>query len=170
MLDEAFFIRDVKAGRKYWSPVAKRIFLPYVGNHESLAVYGTITINGDQLFRIYKKFNSITFVEYLKELHYKYGKIALILDRASVHKSKKVKEFLADNPDVKLIWLPKGSSYLNMIEQCWKISKHVLLVSEYYAMFTIMNKAISEYFRITKFKLGVVNYIFRNPAKMFTNF
>jgi len=170
MLDEAFFIRDVKAGRKYWSPVAKRIFLPYVGNHESLAVYGTITINGDQLFRIYKKFNGITFVEYLKEIHYKYGKIALILDRASVHKSKKVKDFLTDNPDVKLIWLPKGSAYLNMIEQCWKISKHVLLVSEYYAMFAIMNKAVSEYFRITKFKLDVVNYIFRNPAKMFTNF
>ncbi len=65
MLDEAFFVRDVKAGRKYCPPVAKRIFLPYVGNHESLAVYGTITINGDQLFRIYKKFNGITFVEYL---------------------------------------------------------------------------------------------------------
>ena len=170
MLDEAFFIRDVKAGRKYWSLVAKRIFLPYMGNHESLTVYGTITINGDQLFRIYKKFNGITFVEYLKELHYKYGKIALILDRASVHKSKKVKDFLTDNPDVKLIWLPKGSPYLNMIEQCWKISKHVLLVSEYYAMFVIMNKAVSEYFRITKFKLDVVNYIFRKPAKMFTNF
>ena len=170
MLDEAFFVRDVLAGRKYWSPVAKRIFLPYVGNHESLAVYGTITINGDQLFRIYEKFNATTFVEYLKDLHYKYGKIALILDRASVHKSKKVKEFLKSNSDVKLIWLPKGSPYLNMIEQCWKISKHVLLVSEYYAMFTIMNKAVSEYFRITKFKLDVVNYIFRNPAKMFTNF
>ena len=37
-------------------------------------------------------------------------------------------------------------------------------------MFTIMNKAVSEYFRITKFKLDVVNYIFRNPAKIFTNF
>jgi transposase len=170
MLDEAFFIRDVKAGRKYWSPVAKRIFLPYTGRHESLAVYGTITINGNQLFRIYEKFNATTFVEYLKELHYKYGKIALILDRASVHKSKKVKKFLADNHDVKLIWLPKGSPYLNMIEQCWKISKHVLLVSEYYAMFVMLNKAVSEYFRITKFKLDVVNYIFRNPAKMFTNF
>jgi len=170
MLDEAFFVRDVKTGRKYWSPVAKRIFLPYVGNHESLAVYGTITIKGDQLFRIYKKFNAITFVEYLKEIHYKYGKIALILDRASVHKSKKVKDFLADNPDVKLIWLPKGSPYLNMIEQCWKISKHVLLVSEYYAMFTIMNNMVSQYFRTKKFKLDVVNYIFRNPAKMFTNF
>ncbi len=93
-----------------------------------------------------------------------------MLDRAPVHKSKKVKEYLASNPDVKLIWLPKGSPYLNMIEQCWKTSKHSLLVSEYYAMFAIMNKAVSEYFRVTKFKLDVANYIFRNPAKMFTNF
>jgi len=170
MTDEAFFIRDVKAGRKYWSLISKRIFLPYTGRHESLAVYGTITIHGDQLFRIYDKFNAVTFVEYLKELHWKYGKIALILDRASVHKSNKVKEFLAKNPDVKLIWLPKGSPYLNMIEQCWKISKYTLLVSEYYAMFSVMNNAVSQYFRTTKFKLDIVNYIFRNPAKMFTNF
>lgn len=170
MLDEAFFVRDTKAGRKYWSPVTKRIFLPYTGRHESLAVYGTITINGSQLFRVCEKFNAVTFVEYLKELNYKYGKIALILDRASVHKSRKVKEFLMKNPDVRLIWLPKGSPYLNMIEQCWKISKYALLVSEYYAMFAMMNKAVSEYFRVTKFKLDVANYIFRNPAKMFTNF
>ncbi len=168
--DEAFFIRDVKAGRKYWSLVAKRIFLPYTGRHESLAVYGTITTHGEQLFRIYDKFNAVTFVEYLKELHWKYGKIALILDRASVHKSNKVKEFLAKNPDVKLIWQPKGSPYLNMIEQCWKISKYALLVSEYYAMFSVMHNTVSQYFRTTKFKLDIANYIFRNPAKMFTNF
>jgi len=170
MADEAFFIRDVKAGRKYWSLISKRIFLPYTGRHESLAVYGTITTHGEQLFRIYDKFNAVTFVEYLKELHWKYGKIALILDRASVHKSNKVKEFLAKNSDVKLIWLPKGSPYLNMIEQCWKISKYTLLVSEYYAMFSVMNNAVSQYFRTTKFKLDIVNYLFRNPAKMFTNF
>ena len=169
MTDEAFFVRDVKAGKKYWSLVAKRIFLPYVGRHESLAVYGTITENS-QLFRVYPRFNAVTFVEYLKELHWKYGKIALILDRTSVHKSKKVKEYLAKNSDVKLIWLPKGSPYLNMIEQCWKISKHVLLVSEYYAMFSVINDIVSQYFRTTKFKLDVTNYIFRNPAKMFTNF
>ena len=68
MLDEAFFVRDVKAGCKYWSLVAKRIFLPYVGKHENFAVYGTMLENGNQMFRIYKKFNSVTFVKYLKEL------------------------------------------------------------------------------------------------------
>ncbi len=74
------------------------------------------------------------------------------------------------NSDVRLIWLPKESPYLNMIEQCWKMSKYSLRVSEYYTMFTMMNKVISEYFRVTKFKLDVANHIFRNPAKMFKNF
>ncbi len=37
-------------------------------------------------------------------------------------------------------------------------------------MFTIMNKTISQYSRITRFKLDIANYIFRNPAKMFRNF
>lgn len=170
MTDEAFFVRDVKTGRKYWSLVAKRIFLPYTGRHESLAVYGTITEDGSQLFRIHERFNAVTFVEYLKELHQKYGKIAIMLDSASVHKANMVKQYLENNPDVKLIWLPKGSPYLNMIEQCWKMGKYALLVSQYYAMFAMMNKAVSEYFRLTKFKMDITNYIYRNPAKMFTNF
>ena len=34
MVDEAFFIRDVKTGKKYWSLITKRIFLPYTGRHE----------------------------------------------------------------------------------------------------------------------------------------
>ena len=48
---------------------------------------------------------------------------------------------------IQLIWLSKGLPYLNMIEQCWKIGKHVLSVSQYHAMFAVMNKAVFEYFR-----------------------
>ena len=66
MLDEAFFVRDVKSGHKYWSLVAKRIFLPYVGKHENFAACRTMLENGNQMFRIYKKFNSVTFVKYLR--------------------------------------------------------------------------------------------------------
>ncbi len=62
MADEAFFVRDTKTGKKYWSPVAKRIFLPYTGRHESLAVYGTITENGNQLFRVYDKFGLVEII------------------------------------------------------------------------------------------------------------
>ncbi len=129
----------------------------------------TITENNSQLFRVYGRFNAGRFVEYLKELHWKYCKITIMLDRAPVHKSKKVKEYLVNNRYVKLIWLPKGSPYLNMIELCWKINKYALQVSEYHAMFTISD-AVSKYFRMTRFKLDVANYTFRNPAKMFTNF
>ncbi len=53
--DEAFFVREPKTGKKYWSLIAKRIFLPHVGGHQNLAVYGTVTENGSQLFRVYDK-------------------------------------------------------------------------------------------------------------------
>ena len=33
-------------------------------------------------------------------------------------------------------------------------------------MFTEMNKAVSKYFRVTKFKLDIINYIFRNPTSV----
>ncbi len=35
------------------------------------------------------------------------------------------------------------------------MGKYSLHVSEYYTIFTVMNKVISEYFGITKFKLDV---------------
>ena len=92
-----------------------------------------------------------------------------MLDHTSVHKSNKVREFLTDNPNVKLIWLPKGSSYLNMIKQCWKISKYVLVVSEYYPTFTIMPNVVSEYLRTIKFNLNIADYIFRKFQKILMN-
>ncbi len=40
--------------------------------------YGTIMENNNQLFKIYDRFNAGRFVEYLKESHWKYGKIAIV--------------------------------------------------------------------------------------------
>ena len=36
MEDEAFFIHDVKSGRKYWSPVGVPITVPYTGSHKRI--------------------------------------------------------------------------------------------------------------------------------------
>ena len=74
MEDEAFFIHDVKSGRKYWSPVVVPITVPYTGSHKRITAYGSITMDGRQFFRTGSWFNAPTFVAYLKAMQRHFGR------------------------------------------------------------------------------------------------
>ncbi len=86
--------------------------------------------DGRQFFRQYDKFDQYCFLDYLKELHKKSGMILVYADRVSQHyKSEIVKEYVDENDDVILEWLPKGSPQFNAVEECWKQEKYDLMVS-----------------------------------------
>ena len=159
MQDEAFFIHDTVSGRKYWSPKGKRISVPYTGSHRKVTVYGSLALDGRQFFRTYDGFNAVTFVAYLKGLQRHFGKVVMICDRAPQHRSKMVKKFLRTNKNIKIMYLPKGSPYLNAVEECWRQGKRRLLVSEYYRTFSDMCKAISTYYRTARFNLELIKYV-----------
>ena len=166
MTDESFFVRDKVRGRKQWTPVRVPVIVPYVGNHDTITAYGALTEDGRQLFRLYDKFNSVTFVEYLKELHHYLGKIVVILDGASVHHSKKVKNYIQHNKDVKLIYLPKGSPYLNPVEECWRRAKQEIMVSRYYPSKKVLKDTLSNYFRTIRFNLDMWKYLKRQMIEI----
>ena len=42
-----------------------------------------------------------------------------MMGRASPHRAKLVRRPLRENKNIRIIYLPKGSSYLNAIEECW---------------------------------------------------
>ena len=153
MGDEAFFIHDTVSGRKYWPLRGKRIAVPYTGSHKKVTVYGAIAKDGKQFFRTYDRFDAPTFIEYLKAMQRHFGKVVAVVDRASPHRAKLVRKLLRENKNIKIIYLPKGSPYLNAVEECWHQGKRVLLVSEYYKTFTDMCSAISTYYRTARFTL-----------------
>lgn len=62
MHDKSFSIHDVITGRKDWSPKDKRICISYAGSHRKTAVYGLLTKDGRQFFRIYDKFVTTTTI------------------------------------------------------------------------------------------------------------
>ena len=169
MEDEAFFIHDVISGRKYWSPTGEPIILPYTGSHRRIAVYGSISKDGRQLFRTYEQFNASTFIEYLKELQRHFGRVAVITDRASPHRAKRVRKLLRANRNIKIIYLPRGSPYLNAMEECWHQGKRTLLVSEYYKTFSDMCRAVSMYYRTARFKLELLKFANRKAVSFHTN-
>ena len=167
--DEAFFIHDVKSGRKYWSPVGVPTTVPYTGSHKRIAVYGSITMDGRQFFRTDSWFNAPTFIEYLTALQRHFGKVAVIIDRAPPHRARPVKQLLRENKNIKIIYLPKGSPYLNPVEECWHQGKQMLLVSEYYKRVADLKNAISEYYRTVRFRLDLLKYAYRKPGLFCTN-
>ena len=170
MEDEAIFIHDVIVGRKYWSPAGHSINVPYTGNRKRIVAYGSIARDGRQFFRAYEKFDGPIFVQYLKDLHRHFGKVVVTADRAPQHRSKLVNEFLRDNKDIRMIYLPKGSPYLNAMEECWHQGKRVLLVSEYYKTFQDMRWAVSLYYRTVRFKLDILKYASRKYVTLCKDF
>ena len=169
MQDEVFFIHDTVYSRKYWSPKGRRIKIPCTGSHKKVTIYGSLALDGRQFFRTYDRFNAVIFVAYLKELQKHFGKAVLICNRAPQHHSKLVKEFLRKNKSVRIMYFPKGSPYLNAVEECWRQGKRRLLVSKYYWTFSDMCMAISTYYRTGRFHLELIKYVNKkliNPREL----
>jgi len=108
-------------------------------------------------------FNQYTFLDYLKQVKKRLGKVIMFTDRARQHQAKKVREYLEENKDsLRIVYLPKGSPEFNAVEECcWRQGKYDLLVSKYYQRFTDLKSTISRYYRTRRFNLDVVKYLLR---------
>ena len=119
-------------------------------------------MEGKQLFRQYDVFNQYTFLDYLKQVKKKLGKVIMFTDRARQHQAKKVLEYLEENKDaIRIVYLPKGSPEFNAVEECWRQGKYDLLMSKYYQRFTDLKSKISRYYKTRRFNLDVVKYLLR---------
>ncbi len=143
-------------------PKGIRPIVTITGSHQRTCVFGTLTMEGKQLFRQYDIFNQNTFLDYLKQVIKSLGKVILVTDRARQHLSKKVQEYLKENNDsIRIIYLPKGSPEFNAVEECWRQGKHDLLVSKYYPKFIDLKSSVSKYYRTRRFNLDIVKYLSR---------
>ena len=73
--DESIFVYDYVIRRKKWiSTDKKRPIVTVTGSHKRTIVFGCLSLQGKQLFKQYDKFNSNTFVDYLKYIQKRFGK------------------------------------------------------------------------------------------------
>jgi hypothetical protein len=54
------------------------------GSHRHFCMFGAVGLDNRQIFREYNRFNQNTFYEFLKQLHYKFPRCYLFLDKASL--------------------------------------------------------------------------------------
>ncbi|MER5174185.1 MAG: transposase [Candidatus Nitrosocosmicus sp.] len=80
------FVHDVLIRRKLWLPKGIRPVVTVTGSHQRSCVFGTLTMEGNQLFRQYHMFNQDTFLDYLKQVKKRLGKkVVMFTDRARQH-------------------------------------------------------------------------------------
>ncbi|MGB6628103.1 MAG: transposase, partial [Nitrososphaeraceae archaeon] len=109
-LDESFFFFD-SVVRKVWIEENSRPIVTVTGSHRHFSMFGAMSSDGKQLFRQYDRFNEHIFYKFLKQIHCKFPKCYLFLDRAPQHyKSNKVRQYFEQHKDdVVPVWLPTAS-------------------------------------------------------------
>jgi transposase len=121
-------------------------------------------MDGRQFFRQYDDFNAVTFLAYLKELHRKFPKMILFMDKARQHRiSKRVREYLEKKEDtIKVVWIPSASPEFNALEECWRQGEKDLLHCIFYDRFMDLKGSIAKYYRTKRFRLSIVRYLLRS--------
>ena len=146
-----------------WIDKDERPILKIIGSHQESVLFGATSIEGkQQLFRQYYWFDQNTFLDYLKQIHRKFPKCYLFLDKAKQHyKSRKYIQYFADNKDslIPAVYLPTASPEFMVLEEVGHIAKNDLLVLQHYSSFTDFKKKIASYFRTKRFNLDMINYL-----------
>jgi len=158
--DESIFTYEITI-KKVWTKKGNKLRQKVTGSKKKTCVFGGLTHDGQQLFRQYDTCNSVNFIDYLKELKRKVGKMVLFIDRAPWHTSKITTKFLKQNKDViKIKWFPKGFPESNPVEECWQQGKYDdELGAKFHVTYAIFQKAVSTYYRTKRFKLNLYNYL-----------
>ena len=113
----------------------KRIPLPANQQSQHCHVFGAYNWASDQInWTIAERKNSETFITFLEHLlteKYPTGRIALVLDRASYHKSAAALAALSlFEHRVIVIWLPAYCTELNPIERFWRYLKDLACANQ----------------------------------------
>jgi transposase len=125
-LDEASVRTDYHSGTT-WAPIGETPIVKGTGSRLSVNMISAINTRGKLHFSFIEgNLNSAAFIDYLKKLMVDIdGKIFLIVDGASAHRSKETRDFVKSTKGrLKLFYLPPYSPELNPDEWIWKSVKH----------------------------------------------
>ena len=134
--DEVHFQRHSSLIRM-WAPKGEQPQVISASTREKVGFFGAINLKtGRLLTKEASTFNGDTFHDFLCYLFaHTQGKIFLILDNASWHKARKLKEFFIQNEHrLELIFLPPYSPELNPIERVWRITRRKVTHNRYFKL------------------------------------
>ena len=169
--DEASIRSDYHSGTT-WAPVGKTPVVETTGARFSVNMISAVSAKGQLRFMAFNgKMNADRFIEFLQRLIYKAKRpIFLILDGHPVHKSRKVKEFVATTDGkLRLFILPPYSPHLNPDEWVWNwLKKHNLGKTQVSGP-DQFRSAVSQFMRRLQKLPKILKGFFRDPNLAYIN-
>jgi transposase len=127
-----------------------RPVVPAAGTNRRVCVYGALNYrSGQSHYLVHPKKNAQQFAEFLRQLleAKSESRLVLVIDNAGYHRTKAILDLLADHADhVFVVWLPKYSPELNLIEGLWGYLKKSALNNYFYGQIESLEAAIHEAF------------------------
>jgi len=109
--------------RQMWMRMGEQIELPAPLTNQKRTIFGALEIfTGEVFYRHFPRQRTVEMIAFLDALcrHYAGRRILLILDHATIHKSRALVNWLGDHPQLELVYLPKfGGHRDNPVEKLW---------------------------------------------------
>lgn len=136
--------------------------------HGTLSLYAALeTQSGQVLGKTTQRHTSAEFVAFLNQLiaTQSAGKaIHAIVDNLSAHKTKRVTEFLAANPNLTLHYTPTYSSWLNQVEIWFSKIQRDLIARGIFSSKHDLSRKILRYIRHHNKNARPFKWTYRNPS------
>jgi transposase len=110
----------------------KKAFVKTYSSHRKVSAFGAVNplTGNNEVMLTSGRTDENKFIKFLDRIYRRFkGVIYLFLDSFRVHKSKLVGEWLQLHPRMKLVFLPKYSPDLNLVEWLWNYSRKKFLNS-----------------------------------------
>jgi transposase len=147
---------------------AERHGFEYV-RHGTLSLYAAFnTKTGEVLGKTVRRHTSHEFVAFLEKLvatNKRKREIHVILDNLSAHKTKRVEEFLDNNPKVKLHFTPTYSSWLNQVELWFSKIERDLIYRGVFKSTRDLTRQIMKYIRKYNDDPRPVKWTYDEPSR-----
>ncbi len=165
VVDECSLLHDYQPRRSLWTLVGKRACERYAGNHARRMIFGALSMNGDQAFMNAQRFDTETTIKFFRRVTARHGPVALLVDRATPHRSIGTNDFVKDNEGlVRIGYFPTGWPELNPVESCWNTLKRQPHAHQVYPTVDARIAESMEYLRTHRFHLDVTRFLFREPV------
>jgi len=126
-----------------------RLFIKAAAGRNRINVLGTVNAITKEVFTISNTtfISAETIISFLKQLktHYPDLPLKIVLDNARYQHCKLVED-VANQLNIKLLFLPSYSPNLNIIERLWKFTKKSILYAKYYESPALFHQAIYNFF------------------------
>lgn len=142
--DEVHFQRHSTLIRM-WAPKGQQPRVLSASTREKVGFFGALDLKtGCLLTKEASVFNGETFGDFIGHLlQHTHEKLYLILDNASYHRAKALKDFFIQNQNrIVRVFLPPYSPELNPIERVWRITRRQVTHNRYFESIHALKTAL----------------------------